>query len=115
MKIFKFITLGFIYLSMMFAFTSCDEKESELDNGKEIENEIENATTGTMPSLAQKQKIEQTGINFLNQIKATDFEQTFNLVNYISWKYSDYKTDEIEDWYEACFTAMVKQIGRAHV
>lgn len=122
-KFYLFFALLFIISST--TLTSCGDKEENLienpgtdpddDNKDEDNKDEDNKDEGQdkqMSSYEQKIFLEETGIEFVNSIKSTDFEELVNLANYASDEYSEYDTEELEEWADECFESMLKYLGK---
>ena len=121
-KFYLFFALLFIISST--TLISCGEKEENLienpgtdpdDDNKDDDNkDDDNKDEGQdkqMSSYEQKIFLEETGIEFVNSIKSTDFEELVNLANYASDEYSEYDTEELVEWADECFESMLKYLG----
>lgn len=64
-----------------------------------------------MSPTRQKIFLEETGVELVNLIKATDFRSYVDLWDYVEDTYYDYDTDEVEDWAEDCFEHMTEFLG----
>ena len=95
-------------------FTSCGDDEDdpienpgnngEDENGKgDDENDVTVNGNKELTSLEQKQYLEQTGISFLEKVKAADFQNVTDLTRHIQDNYiDDYNCDAVEGWYDDC-------------
>lgn len=94
--------------------TSCGSEEEDLFKKDDPTNNGGNGSTNTptlMSSTEQKIFLEEAGEEFLGYIKSSDFQSVVDLYNYVGETYSDYKTDEVEDWYIACLEDITQVLG----
>lgn len=77
-------------------FTSCgDDDPVTTQNG----NGGNGTPTDTVLSTTkQKQYLEDVGVEFVGKIKANDFRHYKDLAEYLDETYSDYDTDDLDDW-----------------
>ena len=77
-------------------FTSCgDDDPVTTQNG----NGGNGTPTNTVLSTTeQKQYLEDVGVEFVGKIKADDFRHYKDLAEYLDETYSDYDTDDLDDW-----------------
>ncbi|MBE6303269.1 MAG: hypothetical protein E7089_04975 [Bacteroidales bacterium] len=96
--------------------TSCgsDEEDTEItspggsdDSG---DNNGNNATNEMSP-IEQKEFMENVALNFLDEFKARNFESVVDLTEYLSEEYSDYDTDEVDEWLDDYLDAITIFIG----
>lgn len=103
-------------------FTSCndddekEETENKGDNNDDNNHPDDNKPVENMTSAQQKEKMETTAINFLNQTKAMDFQNISDLAHYVNDYYveGNYDNTIVEDWFEACVDAVTgEQLGES--
>ena len=64
-----------------------------------------------MDPMQQKQYIETVGIEFVNNIKAGDFQNVVDLVNYIDSAYDGYDDEDVEEWLAGCLEDITEVLG----
>ena len=57
-------------------------------------------------TVFDKSKFEETAIEFMDEFNASDFENVMELAEYISNTYSEYETDEAEEWLDECLESL---------
>lgn len=62
-------------------------------------------------STDDKQFLEDTGLQLLNQFKASDFHNITRSVSHID----DYDTDELEDWVDDCLNSVKTALGAPYI
>ena len=78
-------------------FTSCGDDDpvtTQNNNG----NNNPTPTNTVLSTTEQKEYLEDVGIEFVRKIKANDFRHYKDLAEYLDETYSDYDTDDINEW-----------------
>jgi len=73
-------------------------------------NNNDNPNQGNEDPTEDKKFLEETGIQFLNQVKASDFR---NITKSVS-KLDEYDADALEDWSEDCLNAVKTALGGSY-
>ena len=120
MKTIKLLSIALLGLSIGMSIVSCgddkDDTTTQQGNNQPTGGDPNNTTTMTMSE--QKSYLEQTAREFMNKVKASDFQQLSDLVEYALKTYANnnrhhdynysgdkYDTSVIEDWFEQCVNA----------
>lgn len=108
MKKMKWLVLPLFSLALATPiFTSCSE-----DDETPVEELI---PPGHNPDTLltideQKRQLEATGKKFVEEIKASDFQNVADLARYIKNTYKNYNDDAIEDWADDCLDAITSSV-----
>ena len=114
----KLKSLFFIMLTLACTvglFSACRDNDPEQEPGDEQTTPPINPETPSesdaMSPLAQKQYLEQTAIDLMNQLDSNDFNDIKNFGEYIVYTYEDYDFDELSYWAEDIFEDLIQDLG----
>lgn len=93
--------------------TSCgDDDEKEIVNPTPSPSPEPTPGKEVLSPTEQKEYLEVAGIEFLDYVKAADFQNIVDLTEYVEENYIDeYDADEVENWYDACLRDITEVIG----
>ena len=91
--------------------TSCGDEEDE-----KIENPDKplspNDSIPVQSPVNQKEFLEETGIQLMNQLNASDFQNVEDLARYVGeFVIEEYDYSEVEEWSQGCLEDMITPLG----
>ena len=96
-----------MFFSLPIIFTSCGDDVTENDTIPTPPSPTE------MSPIEQKEFMERVALNLLDEFEAENFESLMDLAEYLKRKYSDYDTEEVEEWFEDYLDDITKFVGES--
>ena len=117
-RIYFLIFALMLFFVLPVTITSCggeDETENISPNPEPTPDPTPDPTPvpDDMSPIEQKEFMEQVAINILDEFKAKNFESVTDLTEYLCEEYSDYDTDEIDEWFEDYLDDISRFIGES--
>lgn len=112
MKLRKWMWLSVIALMLTTpVVTSCgDEEDEKMENPNKPSSP--NDSIPEQSPINQKEFLEETGIQLMNQLKASDFQNVGNLAQYVDeYVVEEYDYSEVEDWSQGCLEDIITALG----
>lgn len=91
-RYFYYLFLNFLFAGFLIFCNSCSDNQEP--NSKILK-----------PSEA-KTEFQNVAIEFMDEFNASEFENILELTEYIGRTYSEYETDEAEEWFEDCLESL---------